>query len=62
MEYILVPDNDSHWYVIPLEKHTEWDKWCCLDENDEKSWVVPEYAEQVGGPPFLVKFKQYRIE
>jgi len=61
-EFILVQDKDSHWFVIPDNKSNDWCRWCDLDEDDEASWDVPEYAEQVGGCYTLVKFKDYRID
>lgn len=61
-DYILVQDNDFHWYVIPDSKEEEWNKWCEIDSGDEESWDVPEYAVMVGGSPSLVKFKKYWIK
>jgi hypothetical protein len=62
MEYILVQDNCSHWYVIPDDKLRAWFQWTELDSEDEASWDVPYYAKEVGGCPALVKFKEYRID
>jgi hypothetical protein len=61
-EYILVQDNDSHWYVIPDQMELDWNKFCEISEDDERSWDVPNWAERVGGSPSLVKFTNYRIE
>lgn len=60
--FYLTQDNDCHWYVVPAEKETEWSEFLELDPNDEASWDVPEWAEQVGGSPTLVKFKSYHID
>jgi len=62
MEYILVQDNDSHWFVIPADREQDFDKWCSLDPDTEASWEQPPYADDVGGSPTLVKFKEYVIE
>jgi hypothetical protein len=62
MEYILVQDSDCHWYVIPNNKNDDWCEWCEIDSDDERAWTPPEYAEEIGGCPSLVKFKEYRIE
>lgn len=62
IEYILVQDNDCHWYVIPDNKSDDWFNWCEIDVCDERAWEPPKYAKQIGGCPKLVKFKQYRIE
>lgn len=61
-DYILTQDNDCHWYVIPYEKEEEWGDFLELDPDDEDSWDVPDWAEQVGGSPSLVKFSEYRID
>jgi len=62
MEYILVKDNDCHWYVIPNDRRKHWSAWLELDSENERAWDVPEFAEEVGGSQTLVKFKEYRIE
>lgn len=60
-EYFFSQDNSTHWYVVPVSKRKEWDKWNNLDEDDEASWEVPEYAKAIGGSPSLVTFKEYNI-
>lgn len=62
MEYILIQDDDCHWYVIPEDKQEDFNYWLELPEDDKNCWVKPDYAERVGGSPSLVKFKEYRIE
>jgi len=60
MEYILIRDNDGHWFVIPEMKQSNFNKW--LEQSyDEDAWDIPEYAKEVGGSQTLVKFKEYRI-
>ena len=59
--YTLAVDNDSHWYVIPVDKSDEWNDFVNLDPDDEESWDVPEWAEAIGGHPSLVTFTKYRI-
>lgn len=60
MDYILIQDDDSHWYVIPADKEDAWYEWFGTD--DYESGIIPEYAEEVGGSPSLVRFKDYRID
>lgn len=58
--YILVTDNDSHWYVIPKSAEHDWHRWC-----ESSSYVdddTPFYAEAVGGAPSLVVFDSYKLE
>ena len=42
--YFLDRDNSGHWYLIEERYRSEWNDWCELDEDDEKSWEVPRYA------------------
>ena len=62
MEYILIQDDDCHWYVIPADREKDFSKWCDSISNDADTWDTPKYAKEVGGSYTLVKFKQYRIE
>jgi hypothetical protein len=54
--YFLDRDNSGHWYVVPCDKAPEWHAWVEMDENDEASWDVPEFAQPVGGSHTLVSF------
>lgn len=58
-EYILVRDNDCHWYVIPEQMELDFSKWVDSEESEDDD--VPVYAEIVGGSPSRVKFTKYRI-
>ncbi len=29
-------DNDSHWYMIPVEKRTRWNELCAKDNGDNE--------------------------
>lgn len=51
--FTLVTDNDSHWYVIPVSKKSEWFKYLASSTDDVPS---PVFARCVGGPPSLVEF------
>ena len=59
--YFLAQDNDSHWYVVPVERQAEWDAWCAIDPDDEAAWTTPVFAQQIGGSPSLVTFTDARI-
>lgn len=50
-EYMAVKDNDSHRYEIPRSKKEEWDAFCAIPEDDERSWGVPEWAVRIDGLP-----------
>jgi hypothetical protein len=58
-EYILVRDDDGHWYVIPDKNLSSWCSW--LNSEDYENGVIPEYAKEVGGSQTLVKFKNWRL-
>lgn len=47
--YMLVSDNSGHTYTIPISKRDNWDDFMSLDEDDPKSWDVPEYAVIIDG-------------
>lgn len=55
-QYFISSDNSSHWYIIPESYRKEWDDWCNLDEDDERSWDAPSFAEAIGGPPSQIIF------
>lgn len=60
--FILVQDNDCHWYVIPACCETLWNEFC---DSDEEAYVygdLPDFAEEVGGDPSLVVFSNYAIK
>lgn len=50
-EMIAVKDNDSHRYQIPQSRYHEWEDFCNIPSDDEKSWDVPEWAERIDGMP-----------
>ena len=56
--FTIVSDNDAHRYVIPVSMLSDWDKWCAIPSDDERSWHPPRYAEAVGG---RVVFPSYEV-
>lgn len=60
--YVLLSDNDGHWYVVPEENMAEFSNWLELDPDNPDSWEPPGVCEQVGGAPNLVRFKNYVID
>jgi len=57
--YIMVTDNDSHWYVIPKSEEPTWNRWLASAGYGYSD--TPAYAEAVGGAPSLVSFTTYTI-
>jgi hypothetical protein len=47
--YTVASDNSGHEYIIPVEHLDEWNAWAELDEDDERSWDAPEWAERLAG-------------
>lgn len=67
--YILVRDDDAHWYVIPARRQTEWELYVeaatrYWDEmpDDQEPPTEPAWVERVGGAPSSVLFSEYVIE
>ena len=54
--YFLDQDNDSHWYIVPLDRKEDWEAWLSIPTDDERGWDVPEFAVTVGGAPQQVTF------
>lgn len=54
--FVLLQDGDCHWYLVPVDRMTEFQSWAELPSEDERAWETPEYAECVGGSPSLVTF------
>lgn len=57
--YMLVDDDDGHWYVIPAKREADWDKWVGGEEWQDGN--APSYADSVGGSPRLIEIFSYRI-
>ncbi len=49
MRYKIVSDNSGHKYYIPVDKQVEWDAFASINEDDERSWDVPEFAVRIDG-------------
>ena len=60
-EYFLDQDESCHWYIVPEINRQEWNDWCDIDEDDEASWNVPDFAKELGTGPNAVIFQIWRI-
>lgn len=58
--YFIGRDQSSHAYYVPWVKRAEWIAWSDLDDDDERSWDVPEYAVRIDGG--TLTFENPRIE
>lgn len=54
--YVLIQDNDCHWYVVPFDMLPDWLTWLDIPDDDERAWSSPEFAHAVGGCTSLVTF------
>lgn len=55
--FFIDSDGSGHWYLIPFDKKEHWREWTSIDEEDERSWSVPEYAKRIQDPS-SVYFKE----
>lgn len=57
-----VQDESSHWYIIPADKHSEFEEWLELGEDDPVAWTPPEWAYMLNMHISSVSFGEYRID
>jgi hypothetical protein len=57
VEYVLLSDDDNHWYVVAAEDESDFYGRIYTGDDFDGLDVT-----SVGGAPSLVKFKLYRIE
>ena len=50
--YLLVNDDDGHWFIIPEEKATEFNAWLKMVYDDYYDGEVsqPEWVKPIDGP------------
>jgi len=55
--YLLVDDDDGHWYLIPEEGKTEFDAWlsAVYDEDyDSPLYEKPEFVKEIDCPQSIL--------
>lgn len=45
--YFFAQDNDCIWYVVEADRREEWEAWTELTADDDRHWVVPDFARQL---------------
>lgn len=69
-KFVLVSDDDGHWYVCPKGKRGEAERyfeavadfWSVVrEEGDDTEPSRPDWLDAVGGAPSLVEFSNYTI-
>lgn len=58
IRYFFDQDNDSHWYLIPVERREAWNRWLDLDPDAEEAWDAPEWARPLGGGVSAISFTE----
>lgn len=48
-KYFIDMDNSCHEYRIEADRKKDWREWQELDEEDERAWEQPDYAERIDG-------------
>ncbi len=54
MRYVLVEDDDCHWYIIPKDRIKEWYEW--FHTEDYELGNCPNWAYSIGGSYTQVEF------
>lgn len=65
-EHVLIQDDDGHWYVIPIAKEAEAERYFAAvytywRDGKGNLPTEPAWLKTVGGAPSLVKFTGFRI-
>lgn len=56
--YFLASDDDGHWFIVPVERRSDFDDWVSQDWSSElANFQTPTYVEEVGGDPSFVTFE-----
>jgi hypothetical protein len=58
-KYMLITDDDGHWYIIPSLKGNDW--YTFLEDPEMPYKALPSWAKPVGGSYALVTFDEYHI-
>lgn len=58
MRYRLDSDDDGHWYIVPDDKHAEFDAYIFDPDMNE----FPEGIIPVNGHPSLITFENWEHE
>ena len=57
IRFFLDRDNSGHLYVVRAERRAEWNTWLSYDDEDERGWDTPEFAQRVNGSEARVTFE-----
>jgi hypothetical protein len=57
MKYLLVEDNDCHWYIIKMSDKKAWFAWVNSDNDN-----LPDFVVEEGVSPSGISFDNYSID
>jgi hypothetical protein len=49
LRYTRVSDNSGHNYIIPFHLLRDWNLFCSYEDEDERGWAVPDWADRIDG-------------
>ena len=55
-KFFLGRDGDCHWFIVPVERREEWEKWANIPEDDPSGWDIPDFVQEIGGSPSMIEF------
>lgn len=59
--WCLTNDDDGHWYVIPVRRKDEFERWLYGDGGSLDGAPQPPWAWNVNGHPSNVTFSEVEI-
>lgn len=60
--WILISDDDGHWYLIPASRHEEFDKLLYTGDEECEDFNDVFGEMYINGSPSLVTFTDPKIE
>lgn len=55
-KYFLDNDDDGHWYLIPVSRSEDWQRWVDNDYNWEDDFCSEASNWMIGGHPNKIEF------
>lgn len=50
IRYYLAFDGDGHEYVVPVDRHDEWETWAALPVDEHIALIPPSFARRITMP------------
>lgn len=55
--YFLDSDDDFHWYLVPVSRRKEWERW--LDRQDKEA---PNFAKRLSAAVSTITFENPQLK